>query len=546
MVLPAIEKLNIRKKLKDDEIYAAFGGGIGKFGANFSLFHYKKTTIWIDVGAGFESKEHPGISKRLPNLRLLKEFPPSAIILTHAHEDHIGAFPYSIEFIPDNVPVITAIFTYNIVKERLKEIGVSVESINFKIIDKNDSFPLKGMQLFFFFMPHSIPHSFSVGIHIKDINKKLYFTSDFKTKGNESRFSARDISNFAPVDILFCDSTGSLKPGYTDTEENVLKNIEKIIKDWHGRVFLTTFSSNVERIRGIFKIAEKTGRRVGILGRSIHNYLKIAFSSNEFHIPVRDINRPSAKDKNTIWIVSGCQGDENSSFYHLVKGSLPGFSLRDDDLMIYSSSMIPENQERIYNCINSVASSRTKVIGFLDEQKLTHSSGHGRKDDILQMVKWLKPSKILPIHGDTLHFHSFAQIIPENKLYILDSKYIYSLKQDIQPEWEIVSDPYFLDGNELHNKMSVLQARSSMEKNGICNVLIQRSGFKLLKVDYVGVVSQYPSKDHDMLHKEIEMAIQKTDPTKNESKIEKKLKKRIFHILQMQFRKKPYINLIWI
>ena len=533
-------------KLDPNKIYSAFGGGVGRFGANFALFKYGNDVIWIDVGAGFEGHNDPGINKRLPNLNLLQSFPPTIVIFTHAHEDHIGAFNWITSFIPNNTPIITSKFTFEVLTKKMQEVGLRSKDFNFYIITENSNYPLNNINLSFFFMPHSIPHLFSVGIHFLPINKKIYFTSDFKINGSEPQFKKEDIINYGPVDYLLCDSTGSLHSGYTLSEDVIAENLKKIIQSWQGRIFITLFASNIERMRNILKIADATNRKIGFLGRSVSNYLKSAFYAGEINILPQHITPPSSKDAKSIWIVSGCQGDEGSALYRIANNLIPSMLLKKGDMLIYSASVIPGNDEIVYNALNKIIANDVYIHGPSALDIPVHTSGHGKIEDIKEIVSMLQPKCIIPVHGDNVHFQAFGKIFKDINIESVKCDTIYDLSTECKNVDIIESQDFFLDGIFLHSDNQLLRNRSHIAKEGICIIILQ--SVNILTLSYIGVMSEeYTTEFKEQLKIEIQKII--INNTKIENSIvtkNKKLVERIFDFHEKIIQKKPYIHIEWL
>ena len=547
-----LKTLDTKKDLRKDSIYAAFGGGIGKFGANFSLFKYGTDTVWIDIGAGFESQQYPGIDKRLPNLNLLASFPPSVIVFTHAHEDHIGSFSWVTSWIPANTPIVTSRFTFEILSRKIQEYGLKAKDFNFVIINENTHYELKELKLSFFFMPHSIPHLFSVGIHFLKEDKKMYFTSDFKTKGSEKRFSPTNIQNYGPIDFLFCDSTGSLGIGYTPSEEETTQNLKQIIQEWQGRVFITLFASNIERMRSIFEIANATQRKVGLIGRSVGNYFKSAYYAKEVDFLMQHITPPSNKDSKAIWVISGCQADRGSAFYRLANNLITGMELKKGDLFIYSASIIPGNDEAIYDAINKIATKKAWIYGLSGGEKPVHASGHGKQQDTIDLVDWLRPKHIIPIHGDALHFNSFNKIFKNHSIISIECNKVYNLSHHFEIEADIYDQDFFVDGNLLHSENKLFKIRNNIHKNGVCIVGITSQS--TIQLSYVGVMDENNLLDlKPFLEEEVQRLVtahinfNHTSISEEQlTKIESKLSEKIFDSHIKIIGKEPYIHILWL
>ncbi|MDH5720967.1 MAG: ribonuclease J [Spirochaetia bacterium] len=535
-------------KRENNRLYVIFGGGIGKFGANFTIFSYNQKNILIDAGIGFPNQNTPGISKTLPNIELLHSFPLSAIIITHAHEDHVGALPYLYEMIEDKTPIFASPFSIALIKHKLKDYGIKNEKFEFRSIEDNILFQHFDFEINSFFMPHSIPQSFSIGLTIKDLNMKIFFSGDFKTKGAEKRFNSKDLEKFSGVDYLFCDSTGSLIDGYSEDENIIINNLSTTIKEWKGRVFITTFASHIQRISGLYQIAKKTGRSFGILGFSIRAQLRAAYESGEIDFPLHSIKNPSGKDQKSLWIIAGCQAEDNSSFFKLSNKETRRFHLDEHDLLIYSGSMIPGNEESIYNVLNEFAESGVNLLGL--GNSYLHASGHGRKKDISQLLKWLKPKRVLPVHGDAVHFHAFRNILEDEnfdaKLYIPEVNTLYDLNSEMNKIQSIESEFFMVENDDIHKDYALCKRRKELGKEGICNIVVDAKTYDLKSLNYIGSISSsFLDKHYDLLYSQVN-DILKNNINSDSKQKEKKIKEKIFKLNQSVIKKSPFINLIMI
>lgn len=481
------------RRLKPGRLYFAFGGGVGKFGTNFTVFHLNGSTLWIDVGSGFANHHTPGMEKNLPNRQLLLGFPPSAIILTHGHEDHIGAVPHLVEVIPAGTKIYASPFTAALLGNRLKDRGIDPGRWKFSLIQENTKFTVGDLDIYTFFMPHSIPQCFSVGLEadLPEGKRRVYFSSDFKLKGAEVRHKVGQIKKFAPVDFLFVDSTGSLHDGDTADEREVDESLEKLILKSKGRIFLTTFSSQVERIKNLVRIASRSGRPIGFLGRSLKAQWEAAFQSKEVDQPLHLMKQPAFTNQNALWLVAGCQADRNSSFSRLTNGMMSQIKLKKGDTLIYSASMIPGNEGRIYECLNHAAAAGVEVVGISGDVRV-HASGHGRRGDIEKLVSYLKPQNILPVHGDPLHFRSFLHFLADKKMRvsITDEHKIYALGDEPEFVESVPDETCLVEPGEVHFSESIYRERVHMGGEGICIALFEADRFQLNRLDYVGVMSE--------------------------------------------------------
>jgi len=535
--------------------YLLFGGGVGKFGQNFSIFRHNNTTLWVDIGAGFPDYRQPGMDRTIPSIQLVKDFPPDAIVLTHGHEDHIGALPYIIDLLKPKTPVYASPFTHSLLSAKFRDVGIDSGLISSIAVEKNQEMDIGDFKVSSFFIPHSIPQTFSIGIipqNSKDNKKiKMFYTSDFRLNGKEARFSKTDIENFGPVDYLFCDSTGSLSKGKSFSEDDVAKNLESIINDWSGRIFITTFSSQVERIRSIFDVAQKTMRPIGIRGRSIRVHLQAAFESGEFPTQPSQINNPSPVNKKAIWLIAGCQGDIGSSFRRLSEGELAKFHLTSSDLLIYSGSIIPGNSDLVYEALNNISNLGTNIVGISDEHIGVHTSGHARINDIKELIEWLKPKNVTPIHGDAVHFQGIEEIVKNNfsgadtKAIRMSANNIFEITDRVNIGSPIYYEATFVETKELHNDITLYTHRRVMAKAGICTVVINRSTNQLISLQYIGTTTAgYMAKNIKPLEQKIKAVINlRNQDSKN---AEKKLKQKISRINIDELGKNPFVNVVWV
>jgi len=537
---------DLENRTRKKKIYAGFAGGIGKFGSNFSFLRYKNFTLWVDFGGGFPDIQFPGMSRMLPNFIPAMNLPPATIVLTHAHEDHIGGIPYFYDAIPENTPIYGSRFTLELLKTKLRDFRFPLERFVYHEIKENSEAEAGPFILHFFFMNHSVPAALSIGVSIPEENKKIFYSGDFKMRGDDHRVNHEDIRKFGPVDYLALDSTGSLSDGTARAENEVLSELEQIIHSWNGRIFISTFSSHIERIRNIYRITKKEGIPLGIQGYSIKAHLTAALEAGEIDFPVTSLRDPSPNAKKSVWLVAGCQSEPGSSMYKVAREEIEKFRLGEKDLFVYSASMIPGNEGMIYESFNHLAARGVKVVGIHSHE--FHSSGHGKKEDILMLIRLLSPTVVFPIHGDNLHFSAMKQLLgKEIRVEIPDPSVIYSLEKEIKKETSMGNEVTLVEEKELHNDRSLYKKRAEMGENGMMIIIIRETERDLfISIRYVGVTSQIfqqKSIDHieetssDIISEIINSASVKKD---------KKIRDKITRLNKSVLGKTPLIEIFWL
>jgi len=533
--------------LDPDRLHLVFSGGVKYFGRNNTVFSYQNTNLYIDLGIGFSNHNTPGMARLLPPTDLFTTFPPAALVLTHAHEDHIGALPYIIKHLPLHLPVYGTPFTLKMVKNRLLESGIPTDLLKFHPLSSTSGFDIGPFTLKNLFMPHSIPDAY--GLLISVAGKKIFYTGDFKLTGDAPHFNKEQIQKVAPVDYLFIDSTGSLSRGGQQTEEDIGNNIESLVSNAKGRVFITTFSSQIERIKTIYRIVKKTGRALGLKGRSLSFHLEAAFESGSIETPFWQLPSPLSSDKKGVWLISGCQGEYRSSFWKLAHGLLPGLDLNDEDLLIYSASIIPGNHGLVFEALNLIAEKGTSIAGLTDYEPKLHISGHASATDIATMIKWVKPDHVIPIHGDPIHFSGVEKLAKEAGVKETTTLRNYDLVQLTPALRKLGEYPFqtsLMEPGEIHNSPSLYTYRKNLSTEGICTLVIEQKHYRLLAIDHVAVATEKTLNEVIPVIKEkIEeyLAAIAVDPSKTGLK---KLKQKIARLHMNHLRKEPFIQLIFI
>ncbi|MFH1188365.1 MAG: ribonuclease J [bacterium] len=379
-------------------------GGLEEIGRNMMYIEYKDEIVIIDMGFQFPEEETPGIDYIIPNITSLipKKDNIKAIVLTHAHFDHIGAVPYLSSRL-GNPPIYTQKLTKAIVEKRQEEF-VNVPKLNITTVQNGYMAKVgKYFEFEFFEVSHTVPDT--TGVIIKTpIGNLVYFADfriDYTEDGKPLGLETVERIGKMGVHTFMADSTNAEEAGQSVSEKTVEKNLAMLFKKMEGRIILATFSSMITRIGEIMHIAEKMGRKVAINGRSMKNNIQIARNlgyikvSEDTIIPIEEIHK--YKDKNLLILSTGAQGESNAGLMRIVSGEHRHIQLKPGDGVVFSSSVIPGNERSVQSLKDNISRQgasiyHTKVIDI-------HASGHATQEDIKTVVRILKPDFFMPVHG---------------------------------------------------------------------------------------------------------------------------------------------------
>jgi ribonuclease J len=390
--------------IKDNAIRIIPLGGVEEVGKNMTAIEYKNDIIVIDAGIQFKTEETPGIDYILPNTKYLEERRGKirALVITHGHLDHIGGIPYLIEKL-GNPPIYTREFGALLIKKRQTEFP-HLPELNIKICGKDDGFlPITpDLKLKFFGLTHSIPDS--TGVIIETPFGDIVNTGDVRVENENGVVSPKEIEQYKffkdrKVLLLTIDSTGAEKPGWTISENQVIKTIDKIVSEVTGRIIIATFSSQVERIIAFINMAKKYGKKLVIEGRSMKNnvevikFLKLA--DTEHIIAVEDIaDYPPSK---LMILATGAQGEEFAALMRMANNNHKQIKLNKTDTIILSSSVIPGNERAITGLKDNLYRHDAKIITYSDTD--VHAGGHGKREELSWIQKQIPYKFFMPVHG---------------------------------------------------------------------------------------------------------------------------------------------------
>lgn len=385
-------------------------GGLKEIGKNITLVEYKNDILIIDCGFSFPEDEMFGIDVVIPDFTYLKENMEKikGLIITHGHEDHIGGVPFLLKEI--NVPVYAPPLAMGLIRNKLKEHGLSMEE---HVIEAGDIFNVGAFRVEAIHTNHSIADAMAYSI--KCPGGHLVHTGDFKIDYSPLDGKRIDLAKFAQlgqegVDVLLCDSTNVLRPGYTPSERVVVDSMNEIFAKTEKRLIIATFSSNIYRIKYFMEASIKYGRKIAISGRSMENVLTLARELGYVNLPesafvdIRKIG--NIPDANITIITTGSQGEPMSALTRMANDSHRAVKLKSGDTVVFSSSPIPGNAKAVTNIVNKLYEKKVNV--FLSDFVDIHVSGHACKEELKLIHSLVKPRFFIPAHGEYRHLREHA------------------------------------------------------------------------------------------------------------------------------------------
>ncbi len=412
-------------------------GGLGEIGLNMMVIEYGRHILVIDAGLMFPDDYMPGIDLVIPDFQYLKENKKrvKSVILTHGHEDHIGAMPFFLkEF---SVPVFGTNFTLALLEEKLKEHNL-LNKADLRKIKPGDIVGVGPFRVECISVNHSIVDG--IGLAIDTPDGILVHSGDFKIDPTPVEGQFTDLKRFAHygkkgVLALFSDSTNAEKEGFTLSEKEVRKTLKGIIQACRGRVIVATFASNISRIRQVIEIASQFGRKVVFNGKSMVTNVNLAGDHGFLDIPAEmEISEQQIDrfpDRSIAVITTGSQGEPMSALTRMARGEHKSIKIKKGDTIILSSRFIPGNEKAITSVINRLYRLGADVI--YEKVSDIHTSGHAKREELKQMLGLVKPKYFVPIHGEyrhlVKHFDLALEIgISQENTFVMEDGDVLSFK----------------------------------------------------------------------------------------------------------------------
>jgi ribonuclease J len=466
----------------DDVLRVIPLGGLGEVGKNITVYELGDERIVVDAGMSFPRDEHLGVDLILPDFGYLHDKPIRAVVLTHAHEDHVGALPYLMRDV--RVQEIWATrLTLGLVKSKLDEHGL------LRAADLREADPAAGpvdlgpFRVEFVRMAHSIPDA--VGIAIETRAGRVFHTGDWKLDHTPVDGLRTDVGRLAElgnrgVDLLLGDSTNAERPGFTRSERVVGEAFRQIIPARHGRVLVSSFASNIHRMQQAIDVAVGAGRKVAVVGRSMRRNLNVARNLDYVRVPedalVRAVDLDEIPPHEQLILCTGSQGEPLSALTRIAYNDHPAVKVERGDTVIISARPVPGNELRVHDAINRLTRNGAEVLH--EENAAVHVSGHARAEELRTLISLVRPKAIMPIHGEYRMQAAHARLaqeagIPAASIVIAENGDVVELSREgVRIADRVECGMTFVDGLGIGDVSDVaLRDRRHMSEDGILIVV---------------------------------------------------------------------------
>lgn len=409
--------------MNKDELFFIPLGGVSEIGMNLAVYGYgtpeNKQYIIVDMGVSFADEEFPGANLIMPDISFLEEeaINIKAMIITHGHEDHYGAVAELWEKL--KVPIYCTAFTSRLLRSKFSD-SFDFESLPVHEFKPGDKFSLGSFKIDTIQVNHSIPEA--VALAIKTPLGTVVHTGDWKIDPTPALNDITDIEKFKKVGAsgvlaLICDSTNAMVESTNETEFEVQETLSEIIARSNTRIAITSFSSNIGRIKSIIEAAKLNNRKILLMGRSIKRSVSIAvelgyIEDEDIFISEQEF-ATTPRDKIVI-ILTGSQGEPRAALAKIANKEIKTIEFAKGDIVVYSSRMIPGNEKKVLSVQNALVNQGIKLITNFDAK--VHVSGHAKRNELRQMYNWVKPQILVPVHGQPMHLAAQAELGHEAKI----------------------------------------------------------------------------------------------------------------------------------
>ena len=430
------EKLKTPPKLAVDTLRVTPLGGLGDVGRNSTTFEINGQMLMIDCGVLFPSDDHPGVDLILPGLHLIEDRMDDlqALVLTHGHEDHIGAVPYLLRR-RSNIPVLGSRLTLALLREKLKE--HRLRDVDLRVVSEGTRIRVGQFDLEFLAVNHSIPDALAIALRTSA--GTVLHTGDFKMDQLPLDKRLTDLRGFARlgeegVDLFMADSTNAESPGFTTHERNIEPAMERVFASAKQKLIVACFASHVHRVQQVLDAAVRHGRKVVYVGRSMVRNMTVAQELGYLHVPKNTLielkQLEQYPDDKVVLVSTGSQGEPLSALSRISNHEHPVVTAGPGDVVLLASSLIPGNENSVYRVINGLARNGVTVVH--KGNALVHVSGHASAGELLYCYNLIKPKNAMPVHGEIRHLIANADLavatgVPRDRALVVEDGSVVDL-----------------------------------------------------------------------------------------------------------------------
>jgi len=557
-----LELGGIRLKTTENTLSILALGGINEIGKNMYVVQYADDIVIVDCGGKFPDESLLGIDLIIPDVTYLEENKEKirALIVTHGHEDHIGGIPYFLRKI--NVPIYGTRFTLGLIELKLDEHRLARDT-KLIPIDSDSKLELGEMQASFFKVSHSIPDCLGIVFHTPEGN--VVHTGDFKFDLTPANNQYSDIHKMADIGnqgviVLISESTNAERTGLTPSERMVGSHMNEAFMKADGKIFISTFASNVNRVQQVVEACIRTKRKLALLGRSMVNVVSVAIERGYLTIPdgmlieANEVDR-LAPEKVTI-LCTGSQGEPMAALARLASGNFRDISVYPGDTVILAASPIPGNEKDVSRIIDNLFQLGAKVIYGTGSTTGMHVSGHGYQEDLKLMLTLMKPTYFIPVHGEfrMLHHHRLLAEsvgVETSNTFIIKNGDVVDIENSIARQTRrIPSGDTYVDGMGVGDVGEiVLRDRKQLSEDGMVVIVLTLSKTERKIIQGPDTVTRgfVYVKDSEDLLKEINRLVKKTvndlqaEDIRQWNVIKQNIKKSVGQFLFAKTKRKPMI-----
>ncbi len=459
-------------------------GGLGEVGKNMTVYETDGGSVLVDAGLAFPRDEHLGVDLVLPDFSYLKDRAGDlhAVVLTHAHEDHVGSLPYVLREVP--VPrVLATRLTLGLVQSKLDEHGLLARTQLEEVDPEKGPIDVGPFRLDFVRMAHSVPDNVAVVLEAGGL--RVLHTSDYKLDHTPVDGFKTDVGKLAElgsrgVDLMLGDSTNAERPGFTGSERLVGDAFRQIIPLRKGRVLVATFASNVHRMQQAIDVAVESGRKVCVIGRSMRKNLNIARTLGYLEVPDGTIVRPAELERylphELLFLCTGSQGEPMSALTRIAYHDHGIVQVERGDTVIISAKPVPGNELRVHDTINQLARAGAEVLH--QEIAAVHVSGHGNAEEIRTVLSLVRPKAVMPVHGEFRMLAAQARMagdagVPAASIVLAENGSVVELTRDgVRIVDHVDAGVTFVDGLSVGDLSDVaLRDRRRLSEDGVLIVV---------------------------------------------------------------------------